>query len=54
MGRKRTPVEEKPIDLHIRLPYDLNKLFNEYMDKNKSLTKTEVICNCLNRYLNKL
>ena len=54
MGRKRTPILEKPVDLHIRLPHDLNKTFNEYMIKNKALTKTEVIVRCLNNYLKNL
>lgn len=51
MGRKRIVAEFKKVELHIKLPHELNEKLNQYLNENKSLSKTEVTCNALNDYL---
>ncbi len=53
MGRKRIIKELKKVDLHVKLPSDLNDKLINYLNENKSLSKTEVVCKSLNLYLGK-
>ena len=54
MGKKRTILSLKLVELHIKLPRELSDRLNKYLVENKALTKTEVVCNALNSYLKNL